>query len=306
MIAQRNIVLGSRKSRLALWQTRRIQQLLESNWPQISCTIEHFETTGDRISDQPLPEIGAKGLFTAELEEGLRSGEIDLAVHSLKDLPVDDAPGLTLGAITSRADVRDVVIAKNGWTLDSLPADGVVGTSSRRRALQIRRLRPDLTVASIRGNVETRVNKVLDGPYDAAILAAAGLQRLEMLDVVTDILSFDQMLPAPGQGALAVQCRAQDAEILNFLRPLDDFNARQATTAERALLKALGGGCSAPVAALGQVLADQRLILTGLVGSPTTGELIQVVSEGSAVEASWLGEHAAAELLRRGADRFLE
>lgn len=284
--------------------------MLEYSWPQISCKILHFNTTGDRILDQPLTEIGTKGLFTAELEHALRSGIIDLAVHSLKDLPVDDAPGLTVGAITDRADVRDVLVAKNGWTMATLPPDGVVGTSSRRRALQLRRLRPDLTVASIRGNVETRVKKVLQGSYDGAILAAAGLGRLGLLDVATETLSLSQMLPAPGQGALAVQCRADDAAILGLLEPLDDFDARQTTTAERTLLKTLGGGCSAPVAAFSRLISGhtkhQRLSLIGLVGSPTTGEIMQVAVDGPVSEPAAVGENGAAELLKQGAQRFLD
>lgn len=303
MSRRRSLLIGSRKSRLAVWQSRRIKALIEDRWPQISCQIVYFDTTGDRLIDRPLPEIGGKGVFTAELEHALHAGEIDLAVHSLKDLPVGDPPGLTLGAITERADVGDVLVAKNKWTLAEIPAAGVIGTSSRRRGLQIRLMRPDLTVASIRGNVETRVDKVLNGSYDAVVLAAAGLERLGLNEVISDRFSVHQMVPAPGQGALAVQCRVNDEEILELLQPIDDEPTRMATTAERTLLSALGGGCSAPVGALGDYVDEDRLRLHAIVGSPQTGEVLRFAGEGYGADE--IGRQAAENLLQRGARSFL-
>ncbi|MCB0111257.1 MAG: hydroxymethylbilane synthase, partial [Caldilineaceae bacterium] len=216
MNAQPSLVLGTRTSELALWQTNHIIAQLQQAWPQLHCEQVPFITKGDRTQSEgkPLPAIGGKGLFTAELEASLHSGQIDLAVHSLKDLPVEESPGLTIGAITSRADVRDALVARNGWTLATLPNGAVVGTSSTRRAAQLLAHRPDLIVRSIRGNVPTRVRKVLDGEYDATLLAVAGLERLGLMEHVTALLPLALMLPAPGQGALAVQCRADDMQTL--------------------------------------------------------------------------------------------
>ena len=237
-------------NRPPLWQSNHIISRLQAAWPTLTCRIEPFITQGDRTQAQgkALPAIGGKGLFTAELEDALCEGRIDIAVHSLKDLPVEDSPGLTLGAITTRADVRDALVARNGWTLATLPSGAVVGTSSTRRAAQLLAQRPDLTIRTIRGNVPTRVRKVHDGDYDATLLAAAGLERLGLLAHVTELLAFDLMLPAPGQGALAVQCRAADTQTLAILAAVNDEVARAAVTAERAFLHGLGGGCSAPVA----------------------------------------------------------
>ncbi|MDJ0757131.1 MAG: hydroxymethylbilane synthase [Ardenticatenaceae bacterium] len=293
------LVIGSRKSKLALWQTHYVAGQLERRWPPLTCQIVHFDTQGDQIIDRPLPEIGGKGLFTAELENGLRTGIIDLAVHSLKDLPVEDAPGLTLGAITARADVRDALVSKNNLTLEELPKGTVVGTSSPRRALQLNLMRPDLQVRSIRGNVETRVKKVLEGPYDAAVLAMAGLVRLEMTAVISEIFPLEQILPAPGQGALAVQCRAADDEVLTLLRAIDDAAARNATTAERIFLAELGGGCSAPVGALATVEGDHQLKLRAFVGDPQQKQGFWFTGEGR--DPVKLGRSAAIDFLNRGA-----
>ncbi len=247
--SRRVIRIGTRKSPLALWQSRHVAALIEAAWPDVRCELHHVVTQGDMRIDRPLPEIGGKGLFTAELEEQLRQGQIDLAVHSLKDLPVEDAPGLTVGAIPAREDVRDVLIAPQGMTLATLPAGAVVGTSSLRRQAQILAARPDLVVKPIRGNVGTRLRKVAEGEYNAAVMAAAGLMRLGLTDSIAEWLDEDVMLPAPGQGALGIQCRADDPAILELLAPLDDAAARLTAQCERQLLWALGGGCSAPIGA---------------------------------------------------------
>ncbi len=261
------LILGTRRSQLARWQTDHVAELLCAAWPGLTCRIEPFVTRGDQSLDKPLPEIGGKGLFTAELEAALRAGTIDLAIHSLKDLPVQEVPGLTIGAIVGRADVRDVLVARNGWTLETLPPGAVVGTSSVRRQAQLQAYRPDLTFRSIRGNVETRIRKVLSGEYDATVLAAAGVQRLGLDEAVSQWLPLDVMLPAPGQGALAVQCRANDTRTLELLAAIDNQEVRKAVTAERAFLQALGGGCSAPVAAWARQDDTGLLVMDALLAS---------------------------------------
>lgn len=274
MTAQ-EIVIGSRTSRLALWQTQHIIDGLQAAWPGLVCRIEPFVTKGDKTLDQPLPQIGGKGLFTLELEGALRDGRIDLAVHSLKDLPVENAPGLTLGAIVGRADVRDVLITHGASSLGALPLEAVVGTSSLRRQAQLLHARPDLRVRSIRGNVETRIRKVQEGQYDATVLAAAGVTRLRLERHIAQWLPLEVMLPAPGQGALGVQCRAEDAATLKLLAAIHEVDVAEAVTAERSFLQHLGGGCATPVAAYA-VPGKNGLHMTGLVAALGGGKQIRV------------------------------
>ena len=292
------LTLGSRTSALAIWQSRHIIAALQTAWPGLECEIEPFVTQGDKTLDRPLPEIGGKGLFTLELENGLRQGRIDLAVHSLKDLPVDDAPGLTVGAIVGRADVRDVLVAKGGLTLADLPAGALLGTSSLRRQAQLLAVRPDLTIRSIRGNVETRIHKTLHGEYDATLLAAAGVTRLGLDGQISQWLSLEVMLPAPGQGALAVQCRADDARTLGLLAAIHNGAVAQAVTAERAFLSGLGGGCSLPVGAYAIVSAG-TIHLTGLVAAVDGSRVIRV--EGSGPSPHELGASLAEAAKSQGA-----
>jgi hydroxymethylbilane synthase len=304
--AERALRIGTRTSALALRQTERVVRLLQTKWPGLRCPTIPFVTTGDRSIDQPLPEIGGKGVFTAELEKALLAGEIDIAVHSLKDLPVDESPGLTIGAIAEREDVRDVLVAKNGWTLATLPRGAVVGTCSLRREAQLRMARADLTIRQIRGNVETRLRKVTEGEYDATVLAAAGLLRLGLLESVTDWLPLESMLPAPGQGALAVQCRNDDVQAIAWLGAIDDRTVRSAVTAERAFLQALGGGCSAPIAAhCTHDTTDGKSLLTmkAVVASPDGASVIRL--SGSDADPIALARRLADEARRRGADRIL-
>ncbi|MBX3053171.1 MAG: hydroxymethylbilane synthase [Caldilineaceae bacterium] len=296
------LTLGSRTSQLALWQSRHVMAALQAAWPGLECAIEPFVTQGDKTLDRPLPEIGGKGLFTLELENGLREGRIDLAVHSLKDLPVDDAPGLTLGAIPGRADVRDVLVAKDGVTLGTLPSGAVVGTSSLRRQAQLLALRPGLTVRSIRGNVETRIHKALHGEYDATLLAGAGVTRLGLDANISQWLALDVMLPAPGQGALGVQCRAEDEATLHFLAAIHNAEVAQAVTAERAFLAGLGGGCSIPVGAYATV-SGGTIHLSGLVAAVDGSRIIRV--EGSGPSAAELGASLAAEAKSQGAAELI-
>ena len=309
------VILGTRASALARAQTDRVVELLANAWPGLVCEVTPIVTQGDRTqaSGEPLPEIGGKGLFTLELEGALRDGEIDVAVHSLKDLPTDEAPGVAVGAVCLRDDVRDCLVARDGLTLAELPAEAVVGTSSLRREAQLRALRPDLIVRSIRGNVDTRVRKVREGEFDAALLAAAGIRRLGLEDAVTEWLAVEVMLPAPGQGALAVQCRAGDEPMLALLAAIDDPATRAATNAERTFLHELGAGCTAPVAAFAHATSGEpsdtvsqgalRLVMSAIVASTDGQDLVRVEGEGEPEE---LGQRLAREALAGGAARILE
>lgn len=288
---------GTRASALARWQTTLVSHTLARLTGAVSQAVV-ISTTGDRDLDIPLPALGGKGAFTAELETALREGRIDFAVHSLKDLPVEASPGIVVAAVLSRDDARDVVITRSGTPLAELPPGAVLGTSSNRRMAQIAALRPDLTIRPLRGNVDTRVRKAADGAYDAVVIAAAGVHRLDLARHITEYLPFDRMLPAPGQGALAVQCRADDDSTRGLFAVLDDPAARIPTAAERSFLAALGGGCAAPIAALGEAVEDgerRRLRLTGLVASLDGRCVVRATAEGD-----W---HGGAELARELADR---
>ncbi len=299
------LIFATRPSALARWQTRWVIQALQGIYPDLLCEEKIITTQGDKVIDKPLPEIGGKGLFTQELESELLSGAVHCAVHSLKDLPVENAEGLTIGSIPIRAEVRDALIARNGLALASLPQEAVVGTSSLRRAAQLKAARPDLKTESLRGNVDTRLRKALEGQYDAIILAGAGLTRLGLGSHVTEWLPLDVMLPAPGQGALAVQCRAEDETTLGLLSALDDESTRKTVTAERAFLSGLGGGCAIPVAAYAEtVVTDSSAIrLTGLVISVDGANAIKVTAEGT--DPLQLGQELAREAIAQGADEIL-
>lgn len=298
--------MGTRGSALARWQTDYVARLLHTAWPGLRIEIEVLHTRGDRVIDKPLPEIGGKGLFTAELEDALRSGAIDLAVHSLKDLPTEDADGLMIGAIPPRGPVGDVLVSRNGLGLEGLPAGAVIGTSSRRRGAQIRHRFPQLALADIRGNVDTRLRKALDvnGPYDAIVLAQAGVERLGRGAAVSAPLSLDLMLPAPGQGALAVQCRADD-QLAALLTPLDHTSTRAAVEAERAFLAGLGGGCAVPVAAYATVQGD-LLTVRGRVTAPDGSRQVDVTAQGDPAAAAELGRRLAQQALEHGAAALLQ
>ena len=302
------VVIGTRGSALARWQTDHVAGLLRAAWPGLEVAVQVISTQGDRVLDTPLPQLGGKGVFTAELEIALRGGQIDLAVHSLKDLPTDDPDGLTIGAIPAREAVNDALVSRDGLPFTGLPHGATIGTSSRRRAAQLLYLRPALHMADIRGNVDTRLRKAHDpaGAYDAVILAAAGLLRLGFDAQITEPLALDVMLPAPGQGALAVQCR-NDAATLSLLAPLNDTAARLAVTAERAFLAALGGGCSLPIAAYATVDGDS-LRLRGRVSAPDGSEQMDFDQTAPATldDARSLGARMAAAALQQGVGRLLE
>jgi len=296
------LIFATRPSALARWQTRWVINALNNIHRDLDCEEKIITTQGDKILDKPLPEIGGKGLFTQELESELLSGAVHCAVHSLKDLPVENPDGLTIGCIPVRAEVRDALISAKGYTLATLPKGASVGTSSLRRSAQLLSLRPDLRTESLRGNVDTRVRKALDNQYDAIILAGAGLTRLGLEKNVTEWLPIDVMLPAPGQGALAVQCHTDDHSTLSLLAALDDESTRKAVTAERAFLSGLGGGCSVPVAAY--ATSNQEITLTGLVASIDGRQIIKV--SGKQSDASELGKRLADEAIAQGASEILK
>lgn len=298
---------GTRKSRLARWQTARVMEALRQS-VGARCEEVPISTEGDRVLDRPLPEIGGKGVFTAALETALRERAIDFAVHSLKDLPVEIADDLVIAAVWERADPRDVLISRDGHRLRTLPGGAAVATSSTRRIAQLRVARPDLRIVPLRGNVDTRVRRAMAGEYDAIVIAAAGVERLGLQDAIAEYLPFEVMLPAPGQGALAIQCRAGDAATRALIASLDDPVARATTAAERGFLAALGGGCAAPIAALGEIRGaggDARLHLRGLVASLDGGRVVRVSGDATPVEAAALAGRLAREATRLGAGALL-
>ena len=299
------LIFATRPSALARWQTQWVISALQEAYPGLICEEKVITTQGDKVLDRPLPEIGGKGLFTQELENELLSGAVHCAVHSLKDLPVENPAGLTVGCVPPRAEVRDALISKDGYTLETLPPGSVIGTSSLRRAAQILSARPDVTTASLRGNVDTRLRKALESQYDAIILAGAGLTRLGLDSHVTQWLPLNVMLPAPGQGALAIQCRADDRETLSLLSALEDAPTRLAVIAERQFLLGLGGGCAVPVAAYADLSHETLDIsLTGLVVSTDGKQIIKV--SGSDNEPIDLGKQLAREALKQGAAEILQ
>lgn len=304
---ERRITLATRPSDLARWQTRWVQRALTEAWPGIEVDIKVIVTRGDRELDRPLPEIGGKGLFTLELEQALLSGEVDGAVHSLKDLPVENPPGLVVGAIPSRADARDVLITASSCTLDELSPGSRVGTSSLRRQAQVLARRPDLKIISLRGNVNTRVEKVYrdDLEYDGIVLAAAGVQRLKLEDHIGEYLPLEVMVPAPAQGALAVQCRAEDRGVLEKFQAIDQPDIRRAVTAERGFLDSLGGGCAIPVGAHGEIEPGTGLIfLTGVVADVQGGKVIRVTGRGE--DPAGLGDELAQRAKDQGAMELID
>lgn len=295
----RAIVIGSRGSALALRQAELVMTALEREGP---VQIRTFTTQGDRVTDRPISAIGDPGLFVRDIEDALRDGRIDVAVHSAKDLPTAEPNGLRIAAIPEREDARDV-LASRGGPLASLRAGSVVGTSSARRTCQIRALRPDLVLRDIRGNVDTRLKKLHDGEYDAILLAAAGLHRLGLQDEITEYLAPTTFVPAPAQGALAVQIRASDARTDERCAPLDDRPSRAAVEAERAFLSACGGGCAAAVGAHA-THRNGELTLRGMIGA-TRGACVTGGRSGSAGDAAALGRALAEELLGAGGNALL-
>jgi hydroxymethylbilane synthase len=296
------LIFATRPSALARWQTSFVIQELKNHWGNLNCTELVITTKGDRELNKSLPEIGGKGLFTYELEQALHDGRVHAAVHSLKDLPTEDAPGVLIGAIPQRADIRDVLICPADLTLDELPAGAVVGTSSNRRKAQILAHRADLQVKAIRGNIDTRIRKVLEGKYDAIVLAAAGITRLGLQKHITQYLPLEIMLPAPGQGALAIQCQADDEQTQQLLIAIEDRDTRLAVSAERAFLSALGGGCSLPVGALAEV-QEGEITLQGVIAAPDGSQKIKLSASGN--DSLRLGMELAQRSLDQGAQAYI-
>lgn len=304
MSAPGKIVIGTRGSALARWQAAFIGRSLEAAHPGLVIEERILVTEGDRVQTGPVIDLGGKGVWVKEIEDALLAGTIDLAVHSLKDVPADLAPGLALVAIPTRADPCDALVSRSGAGLAALPPGAIVGTSSLRRVCQVRALRPDLRVEVLRGNVDTRLRKVAEGVVDAGILACAGLDRLDVAGRITERLTIDQMLPAIGQGALALEARAADARVVALARALADAEAEVTVAAERGLLATLGVGCRTPVAGHA-FLREGRVVLRGLVGRPDASEMIREESWAPPSDAGALGAEVARRLLARGADRIL-
>ena len=295
------ITVGSRGSQLALWQARWIQSRLQSLGMESKLEIIH--TTGDKITDVALSKVGTKGLFTKEIEEALLSGAIDLAVHSLKDMPTELPAGLTLAAIPEREDPRDALV---GHRLAGLPQQAIVGTSSLRRAAQLRAIRPDLQIENVRGNLDTRLRKLDSGQYNAIVLASAGLRRLGWEDRITELLAPDVMCPAVGQGALAVEARADNGTAQQLAAKLEDRRTRIAVTAERAVLASLGGGCQVPIGAHATVAQDGSFHIRAIVVSPDGTEIIRKEASGDGGKAEEIGQRLGDSLLAAGGRKILE
>jgi hydroxymethylbilane synthase len=303
-----NLRIGSRGSQLALWQTNYISTLLRAQGHAVEIEIIH--TTGDKITDVPLAKVGAKGglgkgIFTKELEDALAAGRVDLAVHSLKDLPTELAPGFELAATTERQDPRDAFCSRLYSKIEDLPRSGRVGTSSLRRQAQLKAIRRDLDIHPLRGNVDTRLRKLVQGEYDAIILASAGLKRLGKTELIKQIIPAEIMCPAAGQGALGIEIREGDSATRQQLAFLDDAAARAATTCERALLNRLGGGCQVPIGALAEIRRG-KLHLEAIVADPDGSKVLRESRDGDLSDPEQLGNAVGDILLKRGGDQILE
>jgi hydroxymethylbilane synthase len=301
---RREIRIGTRGSALALWQAEWVKSELENKYPGMSVALTKIKTTGDKILDVPLAKVGGKGLFVKEIEEAMLRGEIDIAVHSMKDVPTFFPDGLHLGAITKREDPRDAFISRNNVKFRDLPKGARIGTSSLRRQSQLMHIRPDFVIEQLRGNVDTRLRKLKEGQYDAIILAAAGVKRLGLAGNVTEYIEPETSLPAIGQGALGIECRVDDRELNDLIAFFNHADSRVCVTGERALLRRLEGGCQVPIACYGRI-KNGNLHLTGLVGSVDGKTIIRDVIEGQPAEAERLGVELAEKLLKQGADVIL-
>ncbi|RON47346.1 hydroxymethylbilane synthase [Pseudomonas frederiksbergensis] len=304
-MSSREIRIATRKSALALWQAEYVKSRLEEAHPGLLVTLVPMVSRGDKLLDSPLSKIGGKGLFVKELETALLENQADIAVHSMKDVPMDFPEGLGLFCICEREDPRDAFVSNTYASLDELPQGSIVGTSSLRRQAQLLTRRPDLEIRFLRGNVNTRLAKLDAGEYDAIILAAAGLIRLGFEDRITSAISVDDSLPAGGQGAVGIECRSVDSEIHALLAPLHHQDTATRVTAERALNKHLNGGCQVPIACYA-VLEGEQIWLRGLVGDPSGGLLLNAEARAPRSEAESLGVQVAEDLLNQGAGDILK
>lgn len=301
----REIRIATRKSALALWQAEHVKARLEQAHPGLKVSLVPMVSRGDKLLDAPLAKIGGKGLFVKELETALLENEADIAVHSMKDVPMDFPEGLGLYCICEREDPRDAFVSNTYASLDALPPGSVVGTSSLRRQAQLLARRPDLKIQFLRGNVNTRLAKLDAGEYDAIILAAAGLIRLGFEDRIRSSISAEDSLPAGGQGAVGIECRSADSDLHALLAPLHHRDTALRVTAERALNKHLNGGCQVPIACYA-LLEDDQLWLRGLVGQPDGGLLLRAEDRAASSDAEALGVRVAEALLAQGADAILQ
>lgn len=297
--------IATRKSPLALWQAEHVRSRLQEAHPGLAVELVTMTTKGDRVLDSPLAKIGGKGLFVKELEQGMLAGDADIAVHSMKDVPVEFPEGLGIGTILVREDPHDAFVSNRIGSVEALPEGAVVGTSSLRRQCQLRAIRPDLDIRDLRGNVGTRLGKLDNGDYAAIVLACAGLKRLGMADRITQAIDSEVMLPAIGQGIIGIETRLDDARVSELLGPLHDGDTAVRLAAERSLNATLAGGCQAPVAGHA-VLQDGELRLRGLVGWPDGSTIVQGEVSGPAGDAVSLGRALAEDLLERGARPILE
>jgi hydroxymethylbilane synthase len=301
---RKQIRIGTRGSALALWQAEWVKSEIEKRYPGMTVTLTKIKTTGDKILDVPLAKVGGKGLFVKEIEEAMLANEIDIAVHSMKDVPTFFPDGLHLACITKREDPRDALLSRNKVMFKDLPKGAKVGTSSLRRQAQLMNVRPDFVIHQLRGNVDTRLRKLKEGQFDAIILAAAGVKRLGLAENVTEYIDPGISLPAIGQGALGIECRVDDRELNDLIAFFNHADSRTCVTGERALLRRLEGGCQVPIACYGQMM-DGRLHLTGLVGSVDGKRIIKDSIEGAPDKAEKLGVTLAEKLLTQGADVIL-
>jgi hydroxymethylbilane synthase len=304
-LKMRKVIVGSRRSKLALTQTNWVIEQLKQLGAPFEFEVKEIVTKGDKIVDVTLSKVGGKGLFVKEIEQALLNSEIDMAVHSMKDMPAVLPDGLIIGCVPPREDHHDVLISKNKETFANLPSGAVVGTSSLRRSAQILAKRPDLKIKWIRGNIDTRLAKLKNEDYDAIILAAAGLVRMGWAsDVITEYLSTDVCLPAVGQGALAVECRENDEELREWLQKLNDINTERAVWTERAFLRQMEGGCQVPIAGYAYIDDNSDIVLTALVASPDGKEMYKETVSGSNPEE--VGTIAAKILIERGAKALID
>ena len=301
----KKITIGTRGSPLALWQANWIKSQLESAHEDLTVDLVKIKTSGDKIQDVPLAKIGGKGLFTKEIEESMLRYETDIAVHSMKDVPVQFPPSLTLSVVTEREDPRDALISRNGFKLDTLPKGAKVGTGSFRRTTQLLHYRPDLEVIPMRGNVQTRLNKLESEGLDAIILAAAGLIRLGMADHITEYIEPEIMLPGGGQGAVGIESRKEDIRVMNRIYPLDHEESHIAIEAERSFLTRLEGGCQVPIGVYATIEGN-TMRLRGLVGSLDGKQVLKAEQTGSTEDPRALGFELAGEILEMGADKILK
>lgn len=300
-----SIIIATRESPLALWQAEHVQALLRERYPEKDVKLLGMTTKGDQILDKTLSKIGGKGLFVKELEVAMQQGAAHLAVHSLKDVPMELPEGFVLAAVSSREDPRDAFVSPRYETLESMPAGSVVGTASLRRELMLRSKFPHLVVKPVRGNVGTRLRKLDSGEYDALIMASAGLKRLGLEERIREIISDEISLPSPGQGALGLECLANDEKTREAVAFINDEQTRACCLAERAVSRALGGSCQVPLAAYATI-TDSTMRLRALIGDHTTGELVATEQTGLWTEYERLASEAVDALLKQGARRYIE